>query len=48
MNIRDTLTYITMIPMTFGIVTGLIALAIIGATGVAGVVIGLAEMLHAS
>ena len=46
MNIRDTLTYMTMIPMVFGILAGLIAMAIIGATSVAGVVIGLAEFMN--
>ncbi len=46
MNIRDTLIYASMVPMVFGIVAGLICIAIVGATGVAGVVIFLAETLH--
>ena len=46
MNIRDTLTYMSMVPMVFGILAGLIALAIIGATGVAGIIITLAEFMN--
>ena len=46
MNIRDTLTYATIIPMVFGIVGILIFTAVVGATGVAGIVIGIAELLH--
>ena len=46
MNIRDTITYATIVPMVFGIVGTLICMAIVGATGVAGIVIGLAEFLH--
>ena len=46
MNIRDTLTYASIVPMVFGIVATLIGIAIVGATGVAGIVIGIAELLH--
>jgi len=46
MNIKDTLTYMTMIPMVFGILAGIIAMFIIGSTFVAGIVITLAEFLH--
>ena len=46
MNIRDTLIYLAMIPMVFGIVSVLIVGAVLAATGVAGIVINLAEWLH--
>lgn len=46
MNIRDTITYASMVPMVFGIVSGLIFSAILGATAFAGIVIGLAEWLY--
>lgn len=45
MNIRDLLTYLIMTPITVGIVGGMIGLAIIGATGIAGLVIGLGEWI---
>ena len=46
MNIRDTLLYASMIPMVFAIVATLIFAAVLAATGIAGIVINLAEWLH--
>ena len=46
MNIRDTLTYATIVPTVIGIVSILICSAILAATAFAGVVIFLAEWLH--
>lgn len=46
MNIKDILTYASFVPMVFGIV-GLLAFgALFATTGVAGVIILLAETLH--
>ena len=45
MNIKDTLTYLMMVPLVFGILASIIAMIVIGATGVAGVVIGVGEWL---
>lgn len=46
MNIKDTIVYFSMIPMVFAIVAGLVFAAVLAATGVAGIVIFLAETLH--
>ena len=45
MNIRDTLTYLSMIPMIFGILTTLAISALLCSTIVAGIVIGLGEWI---
>lgn len=46
MSTRDTIVYFSMIPMVFAIVASLVFAAVLAATGVAGIVIFLAETLH--
>ena len=45
MKVRDTLTYLSMIPMVFGILGMIAVMALAGTTFVAGVVIGVGEWL---
>ena len=45
MNTRDLLTYTSMVPMIAGILGIIVFLTLLGATGVAAIVIGVGEWL---
>ena len=45
MNVRDTLTYLSIIPMVFGILVTLAFMVLLGSTTFAGIVIGIGEWL---
>lgn len=45
MNVRDALTYLSIIPMVFGLLLTLALIMLLGSTTFAGVVIGVGEWL---